>query len=97
MFLSYRNQSVVLLCKSADWFLYYKNIGRQKVKRTILHISLQKFFKPIHFQHKRQMFLEKTLEQGALILYSRQKAPPHFLKVGRMLDDSVAIYNVGSH
>ena len=43
------------------------------------------------------MFLEKTLEQGALRLYSRQIAPPHFLKVGRMLDDSVAIYNVGSH
>ena len=27
MFPSYRNQSVDLLCKSTDWFLYYGNIG----------------------------------------------------------------------
>ena len=27
-FPSYRNQSVDLLCKSTDWFLYDKNIGR---------------------------------------------------------------------
>ena len=28
MFPSYRNQSVDLLCKSTDWFLYDGNIGR---------------------------------------------------------------------
>ena len=28
MLLSYRNQSVDLLCKSTDWFLYDRNIGR---------------------------------------------------------------------
>ena len=28
MFLSYRNQSVDLCCKSTDWFLYDRNIGR---------------------------------------------------------------------
>ena len=32
MFQSYRNQSVDLLCKSTDWFLYDGNIDRQKVK-----------------------------------------------------------------
>ena len=32
MFPSYRNQSVDLLFKLTDWFLYDGNIGRQKVK-----------------------------------------------------------------
>ena len=32
MFPSYRNQSVDLLCKSTDWFLYDGNIGRYSVK-----------------------------------------------------------------
>ena len=36
MFPSYRNQSVDLLCKSADWFLYDGNIGRQRVLRIIV-------------------------------------------------------------
>ena len=31
MFRSYRNQSVDLLSKSTEWFLYDRNIGRQKV------------------------------------------------------------------
>ena len=36
MFPSYRNRSVDLLCKSADWFLYDGNIGRQRVLRIIV-------------------------------------------------------------
>ena len=32
MFPSYRNQSVDLLYKSTDWFLYDGNIGRYRVK-----------------------------------------------------------------
>ena len=37
MFQSFRNQSVDLLCKSTDWFLYDGNIGRQKVKSSEKH------------------------------------------------------------
>ena len=32
MSLSYGNQSIDLLCKSIDWFLYERDIGRQRVK-----------------------------------------------------------------
>ena len=39
MFLSYRNQSVDLQSKSTDWFLYYGNIGRKKVKSKLKQIS----------------------------------------------------------
>ena len=33
MFLSYRNQSIDLLRKPMDWFLYQKDTGRRKVKK----------------------------------------------------------------
>ena len=32
MTLSHRNQSIDLLCKLIDWFLYEKAIGRERVK-----------------------------------------------------------------
>ena len=31
---SYRNQSIDLLCKSLDWFLYEGNTGNKWVKRS---------------------------------------------------------------
>ena len=49
MSLSYRNQSIGLLCKSMDWFLYYLDLRQERVKpctiktvtdKTIIH----KFF-----------------------------------------------------
>ena len=36
MSLSYRNQSIDLLGKSVDWFLYERDIGRQKVKEGFI-------------------------------------------------------------
>ena len=37
MFPSDRNQSVDLLSKSIDWFLYDENIGRERVKHYLQH------------------------------------------------------------
>ena len=47
MFLSYRNQSVDLLCKSADWFLYDENIGHLRVKSgSLTHFKPMSIFIP---------------------------------------------------
>ena len=46
MFPSYRNQSVDLLCKSIDWFLYDGNIGRYRVNlyKNVIHKANEKMF-----------------------------------------------------
>ena len=49
MFPSYRNQSVDLLCKSIDWFLYDENIGLQKVK-VDLHLRPPVNYLALHYR-----------------------------------------------
>ena len=41
--ISYRNQSIDLLCKSMDWFLYDIGLPRERVKRHLLRIRKCKF------------------------------------------------------
>ena len=41
MFPSYRNQSVDLLCKSTDWFLYNGNIGRKGLRQLVKRVLRQ--------------------------------------------------------
>ena len=36
--LSYRNQSIDLLCKSVDWFLYDNGLRHERVKGTVMQI-----------------------------------------------------------
>ena len=33
--LSYRNQSIDLVCKSMDWFLYDKDLHHERVKNVV--------------------------------------------------------------
>ena len=39
--LSHRNQTIDLLCKSMDWFLYDSNLGHEKVNRSMMLYFLQ--------------------------------------------------------
>ena len=43
--LSYRNQSIDLLCKSVDWFLYDNGLRHERVKRNISPAPLHLFEK----------------------------------------------------
>ena len=38
--LSYRNQSIDLLCKSLDWFLYDNGLCHERVKFVYVHIFI---------------------------------------------------------
>ena len=40
MFPSNRNQSVDLLCKSTDWFLYDGNIGRSRINKVLSLVTV---------------------------------------------------------
>ena len=40
MSLSHRNQSIDLLCKLIDWFLYEKDIDHERVKKLLLAAKL---------------------------------------------------------
>ena len=42
-FLSYRNQSIDLLCKSMDWFLYNSGLRLEKVKKLSYRILIELF------------------------------------------------------
>ena len=44
-FLSHRNQSIHLLCKSMDWFLYDKDHRHERFNRGCVH-----FLYPIHIR-----------------------------------------------
>ena len=41
---SYRNQSIVLLCKSVDWFLIEGNTGTEWVNPVTSAFSLERHF-----------------------------------------------------
>ena len=40
---SYRNQSIGLLCKSMDWFLYDRDFRHERVKRRLGRLSSAHF------------------------------------------------------
>ena len=46
--LSYRNQSIDVLCKSIDWFLYHRDLRHERVKAKITPLEqLLKFREPL--------------------------------------------------
>ena len=51
MSLSYRNQSIDLLCKSMDWLLYDKGLRHERVKGLCLGNNATKLFYPIGFTY----------------------------------------------
>ena len=55
MSLSYRNQSIDLLSKSMDWFLYYNGLCRERVKKIL-------------FRSKRKTEFYKKFEKWVAIL-----------------------------
>ena len=42
MSLSYRNQTIDLLCKSMDWFLYDRDLRHESVKAESITLTLRR-------------------------------------------------------
>ena len=60
--LSFRNQSIDLLCKSGDWFLYDRDLHHEKVKTIVWLkvISFSYFWYYIHFIELKNMVKRHT-------------------------------------
>ena len=56
---SYRNQSIDLICKSIDWFLYESNTGIQWVKASEEA--------ELHILHEKQVIFRKSLLKATYI------------------------------
>ena len=83
MFPSYRNQSVDLLCKSTDWFLYI--MGTLVVKKLILNYV--KAYSEL-FRNARLYKMETSLEENVFV---------EFVKPRRFFPGVTLVHNVSKY
>ena len=64
--ISYRNQSIDLLSKSVDWFLYDIGLRHERVKATLLTILKIQIFKQQNFRAKKMSRWSRKELRGSL-------------------------------